>query len=99
MSGIEKPDAVGLLEIARRTLLDEVMPQLQGDARVKALMVANAMAIATRAAMVGEIAALPDAAGICAAIRDGRHDDDAALAELLRAHAELRCRISSKPGG
>jgi hypothetical protein len=91
---MEQPDAPALLAVALDTLRQEVIPQLQGGVRFKALMVANAMAIALRAA--GAVAPdLPDAARLVAAIRAGDHDDDAVLAALLRAHAEARCRISA----
>jgi hypothetical protein len=96
MNAMELPHAADLLDIARMTLLEEILPQLSGDVRFKALMVANAMAIAGRAAAGGPIDALPEAARLCANIRAGRHDDDAALAAVLVAHAEARCRISSK---
>lgn len=45
---VEQPDALALLEIARQTLLEQVVPELAGDARYQALMVANAMAMAMR---------------------------------------------------
>jgi hypothetical protein len=92
---MEQPDAAGLLEIARVTLAEQVTPHLQGDARFKALMVANAMAIALRALSAPPIAELPDTERVCAAIRAGRHDDDAKLAGFLLALAESRCRISA----
>jgi hypothetical protein len=95
MSDMEQPDAASLLEIARETLQREVIPQLLGDARFKALMVANAMAIARRAAAQPPVPDLADAPALVAAIRAGAHDDDAALAARLRAHAEARCRISA----
>ena len=44
----DRPDAAELLAIARRTLLDEVLPRLPGELRYRALMIANAMAIAAR---------------------------------------------------
>jgi len=44
----DRPDAAELLEIARRTLLDEMLPRLPQDLRYSALMIANAMAIAAR---------------------------------------------------
>ncbi len=94
MSNMELPDAADLLAIALHTLRQEVIPQLAGDARFKALMVANAMAIAQRAA--GASAPdLADAAALALAIRAGAHDDDAGLAERLMAYAEARCRISA----
>ena len=45
---IEQPDALALLDIARETLLEKVLPQLEGDARYQTLMIANAMAMAMR---------------------------------------------------
>ena len=44
----DRPDATELLEIARRTLLDEILPRLPHDLRYSVLMVASAMAIAGR---------------------------------------------------
>ena len=44
----EQPDALELLDIAREALLGQVLPQLDGDARYQALMIANAMAMAIR---------------------------------------------------
>ncbi|WP_166362116.1 DUF6285 domain-containing protein [Pseudomonas akapageensis] len=49
-----RPDASELLEIARQTLLDELLPQLPDSLRYQALMVANAMAIAGRECRDGE---------------------------------------------
>lgn len=45
---MERPDATALLEEARRTLLEVLLPLLPADRRYDALMVANAMAIAGR---------------------------------------------------
>ena len=44
----DRPDATELLEVARRALLDEILPRLPADLRYSALMIANAMAIAAR---------------------------------------------------
>ena len=44
----DRPDATELLAIARRTLLDELLPRLPEELRYTALMIANAMAIASR---------------------------------------------------
>ena len=95
MNPMEQPGAADLLDIARATLLEVILPQLQGDARFKALMVANAMAIAGRAAAL-TIEELPDPVRLCADIRAGQHDGDAALRGRLADYAEARCRISSK---
>ena len=91
----EQPGAEGLLDIARATLLRDIVPGLSGDARFKALMVANAMAIAQRAIATGKVADLPDPAATAAAIRAGHHDGDAAMAATLVALTESRCRISA----
>ena len=50
----DRPDATELLEIARRTLLDDVLPRLPQDLRYSALMIANAMAIAAREHAAGD---------------------------------------------
>lgn len=43
-----QPDAHELLDIARSTLLEQLLPALPGELRYPALMIANAMAIAAR---------------------------------------------------
>lgn len=95
-----RPTPGELLAIARTTLL-EVAGGLDGEARFKLLMAANAMAIAERALRLGDgavtaaEAALGDQAALGAAIRAGAHDGDTALAERLLALAEARCRVSA----
>lgn len=96
--GTEAPDAAGLLEIARATLLADILPKLEGEARFKALMVANAMAIAARQGTGGiaeALARLGDPVALCAAIRAGERDDDPETAAALLALAEARCRVSA----
>lgn len=44
----DKPGGARLLQQARATLLQDLLPELKGDKRYLALMVANAMAIAAR---------------------------------------------------
>lgn len=51
----EQPDARELLAVARETLLAEVLPALDGDARYQTLMIANAMAIAVREMTPGPV--------------------------------------------
>jgi len=44
----DKPDGAALLEEARRTLIETLLPELPPERRYDGLMVANAMAIAAR---------------------------------------------------
>ncbi|MEQ9609643.1 MAG: DUF6285 domain-containing protein [Kiloniellaceae bacterium] len=48
-----EPAAARLLELARRELLETLLPQLQGEARYRARLIANAMKIAAREAEAG----------------------------------------------
>lgn len=48
-----QPYAHELLEIARATLLEQLLPTLSGELRYPALMIANAMAIAARDSRLG----------------------------------------------
>jgi hypothetical protein len=48
------PAAADLLAIARKTLLEELLPAATGEARYAMLMIANAMAIAARECEAGE---------------------------------------------
>ncbi len=50
----DRPDAAELLAIARSTLLDELLPRLPADLRYTALMIANAMAVASREQAAGD---------------------------------------------
>jgi hypothetical protein len=98
--GTEAPDGAALLEIARRTLLDDIIPRLEGDTRFRALMVANAIAIALRAWSEPAVTHdLGDGAALCAAIRAGDLDpgtpDHGRIAAALLALAGARCRISA----
>jgi hypothetical protein len=85
------PDAAMLVAEARQTLLEHILPALNGDARIKALMVANALGIAAR-----DLAAPPppDLAGRVPAIRAGAHDADPALHAALLDAARQRVTVS-----
>ena len=52
----DRPDGPALLEEARRTLLESLLPLLPPERRYDGLMVANAMAIAAREAGQGDAA-------------------------------------------
>lgn len=86
-----EPAAADLLDIARATILSEVVPALPEAQRYAALMVANALAIAAR-----ELAApTPDAAErarLAALLADGVPGGDGPQA-LREATARLAARI------
>ena len=86
---LERPDAAGLLEVARDVLLRELLPHLPEAKRFEARMVANAVAIARRDMAADAAPALarirgalgvpeaePDALlrRLSSAIRAGEHD-------------------------
>jgi len=50
----ERPEAAALLDEARRSLLEVLLPLLPADRRYDGLMIANAMAIASREARRGD---------------------------------------------
>jgi len=59
-----EPDARRLLELARREVLEEVLPQVEGEARYRLRLVANAMKIAQRELAAGAQAAEAEAVGL-----------------------------------
>ena len=88
-------DAMDLLDGAA-ALLRALAPSLPAEARYLALLSANAVATARRdVALAPRVAAARAALGADpAAIRAGRHDDDAALHARLVALAELRAWVA-----
>lgn len=88
-----EPAAQRLLELARRELLETLLPQLQGDARYRARLIANAMKIAAREAEAGAAVdaetrlLLQDIAGRSGASLESASDAalQASLAEAIRA--------------
>jgi hypothetical protein len=52
----DRPDALMLLDAARRHLLEELLPLLPDERRLDVLMIANAMGIAGREAQTGDAA-------------------------------------------
>jgi Domain of unknown function (DUF6285) len=99
----DKPDAAALLEEARRTLLETLLPLLPPERRYDGLMVANAMAIAARDARQGD-AALREtvsrlAALFCASPAAPNDDLRAQLLELeTRLAREIRAGLFDVPG-
>jgi hypothetical protein len=94
----EEPLAPDLLATARDVLLNDLLPALPADKAFAARMVANAMAIAARAAAA---APGPDAdlRALAADIRGGRCDPGsprhAEAAALLDAITRARCAVSA----
>jgi Domain of unknown function (DUF6285) len=93
----ERPEAADLLDEARRTLLEILLPLLPQERRYDALMVANAMAIAAREHRAGDgplreetrglatLSAAPDAmSGPPAALSARRRDLQRQLAQDIR---------------
>ena len=102
----EEPAPPDLLAVARDVLLKELLPALPPDKAHAARMVANAMAIAARAAAqdgtweAAALARMPgDPRGFAAAIRDGRFDPGtshhAEAAALLDDITRARCAVSA----
>lgn len=88
----DRPNARELLEIARATLANELLPFLPPDKRLTGLMVSSALAIAARE-LEAPLPSVPDVK--TAGIRAGKHDGDKALYEALLAEARLRASISN----
>lgn len=65
-----QPNAHQLLEIARATLLEQLLPALPGELRYPALMIANAMAIAARESRLGAQAEDQEQARLVALVDD-----------------------------
>jgi hypothetical protein len=95
----DRPDARDLLDIARRTFVDSLLPALPPDRRYEGLMLANALAIALR-----ELEAPPQADAeqdrrLAAEIRAGRYDaagpEREAVARQLRQRATARVAASN----
>jgi hypothetical protein len=88
----DRPDAKELLEIARATLANELLPFLPPDKRLTGLMVSSALSMAARE-LATSLPALPTVT--VADIRAGRHDADKPLYEALLAEARARALISN----
>jgi hypothetical protein len=85
----DRPDAAGLIAIARAAFAEEIQPFLKDELRVSGMMIASALAIAERdlrRPILGQLDAWP----LVHAIRAGRHDDDRALHARLSEDARAR---------
>ena len=86
------PEGLDLLDEAARLLREDLAPTLTGGARYRALLAANAVAMASReAGMAGET---QDDAALVAAIRAGAHDGDEAVYGQLLAQAARRAWVA-----
>ena len=97
----DKPDGVALLEEARRTLLETLLPLLPPERRYDGLMVANAMAIAAREAAQGD-ASLREAVQRLSALFPAAAANENPRAQLLELEArlasEIRAGLCDAPG-
>lgn len=92
----DTPTAADLLETARKTLLDELLPELPATQKYNALMVAAAMAIAAREAENGEDALVAERE-VLTRLLDGAAD--VSLRDLNRRFADgLRSGVYDAPG-
>ena len=83
----DEPTAVDLLETARRTLMEEILPALPAERRYAAHLVAAAMAIAAREAEAGQAAEDSEHAALARLLgKDGTLEDlNRAFAAAIRA--------------
>jgi hypothetical protein len=77
-----EPDAARLLDLARAELLNEILPNLDGDARYRARLIANALKIAAHELESGAAGAAATARDLAALSGTG---SPASLREALRA--------------
>lgn len=91
----DRPDAAELLAVARKTLLEELVPALPEEKRYQALMIANALAIAGRALAAPPAEDLAGLEALAGEIRAGQHDGDAALHARLLRWAEARTAVAN----
>ncbi|MDP6390003.1 MAG: DUF6285 domain-containing protein [Alphaproteobacteria bacterium] len=101
----DSPTSTDLLDIARQTLLDSVLPALPEERRLDGLMIANAMAIAARGIGFGEgllraeCARLQELLGESAAEEATDGELEARVRELNRRLAErVRGGAYDEPG-
>lgn len=88
----DRPDALMLLDAARRHLLEELLPLLPDERRLDVLMIANAMGIAGREAQAGDATlrkALSRLAAIYGEIVSDALSEEEARALLSRLNRRL----------
>lgn len=90
------PDGLNLLQAARTSVLEKLIPALPAALRYEALMVANALAIATREWSEDRVECDTERLRLLAqALRHGEHDEDRDIAAVLRELTEHKLRLSN----
>jgi hypothetical protein len=89
----DQPDAAELLAIARATLLEKLLPQLPEELRYDALMIANAMAIASREHTAGDAPSQAELARLRTLL--DVHDPSPSSATLRTALTEYNRRLAT----
>lgn len=96
----DEPDALGLLAIARETLLGELMPLLPAERRYDALLIASAIAAAAREIEAGDAPLREELAGLARLL--GLNPASLSPADLphlnARLAAEIRAGAYDQPG-
>lgn len=98
----DRPDAINLLETARRTLLDRLLPDLPKSRLYDVLMVARCMEIGARALAAGNKPLQTEYESLIALTGEGRKGetgaedgppcDRAALERVLETHNRALCQ-------
>jgi aminoglycoside phosphotransferase (APT) family kinase protein len=89
-------DAHALLSAAESVLRDEIAPHAKGDLRYKALLSANAVAMAAREQVLTDTVDQARVTGVTVAdIRTGQHDGDERLAASILHEAAIRAWVAS----
>ena len=97
----DEPSGAALLDAARRSLMEEVVPGLSGRPRYVALMVANAIGIAAREiaqadalrATADDVLAGKPVEDLVQVIRSGARDADPDLHAALTAAVEAAAQV------
>ena len=82
-----EPDAARLLDLARAELLNEILPNLEGDARYRVRLIANALKIAAHELAAGAADQAETARDLAAMSGTGAADAEPSLTDALRSGA------------
>ena len=89
----DEPDALGLLAIARETLLGELMPLLPAERRYDALLIASAMAAAAREIEAGDAPLLEELRELAELLGEKPGEGGRPEERLLRLNTRLAALI------